>query len=288
MWLFRTFLLEASVLIATAVLPARAHAQTPVEIPAPSDTVYEVWFEDGSTILGHIAEVDEELVVFMTVGGGRIEIDRLQIKGLRPARGKVVDDKFWTEDPGSTRLFFTSTGRSLSRWEGYIGTYVVILPFAAVGITDRVTIAAGAPVLLGEFEPFYVAPKVQVISFPKVQVSLGTIAFFYDAEVVGLVYQVGTFGDMDKALSAGLGFFYSNGEVTSDAVFMMGGELRVSRRIKLITENYLFPSDEIRVFSGGIRIIFDRFTAEVGTVGASEDDLRCCLPLLNISYVFGR
>ena len=286
--MFRTFFLAASVLVATAVLPVRAYAQTPVEIPAPSETVYEIWFADGSTILGYIAGVTEELVIFITVGGGRFEIAPLQIKRLRPARGKVVHDKFWTEDPGSTRLFFTSTGRSLSRGEAYIGSYVVILPFAAYGITDRVTIAAGAPVLFGEFEPFYIAPKVQVISFPTVQVSLGTIAFFYDAEVVGLVYQVGTFGDMDKALSAGLGFFYSGDEVTNDAAFMVGGEFRISRRIKLITENYHLPEAVDGVFSGGIRIMFARFNAEVGAIGATGDGLGCCLPLLNISYAFGR
>ena len=266
-----------------------ARAQTPPDIPAPSDTVYEIRLADGSVVFARVAEFDQNRVVLMTVGGGRLEVDRPQIRALRPARGQAVDGEFWSEDPGATRLFFTATGRSLSQGESYIGTYVIVLPFAAVGVTDRITIAAGAPVLFGELEPFYVGPKVQVLRQPNLQASLGTLAFFFDDEVVGIAYGVGTFGDADNAVSAGLGFFYSGDEVANEPAFMFGGETRVSRRIKLITENYLLPDAVGVILSGGIRVIGDRFNTEVGVLGAAGgDEAACCVPLINFSYSFGR
>ena len=284
-----TFLLSAAALVATVFLPVAVHAQAPPDIPAPSDTIHEVRLGDGSVIFARVVELDEERVLFETVGGARLDVERTGIDGVRPARGQTVDGEFRTEDPGGTRLFFTSTGRSLERGESYIGTYVVVLPFAAVGITDRFTIVGGAPVLFGELEPFYLGPKLQIIRQPEVQASIGTLAFFFDDEVVGVAYAVGTFGDTDKALSAGIGYFYSGDEVLNEPAFMLGGETRVSRRIKLITENYVLPDAVGVVLSGGVRIIGDRFNTEVGAMGAFADgDGGCCVPLINFSYSFGR
>ena len=289
MSIVRTLLFAASVLAATALLPPAAQAQTPPDLPDPSDTLYEVRLGDGSVIFARIAELDQARVVLVTAGGARLEIDRSQIRELRPARGRVSNGEYWGEDPGATRLFFTATGRSLSQGESYIGTYVIALPFAAVGLTDRVTIAAGAPVLFGELEPFYIGPKVQVLRRPNVQASLGTLAFFFDDETVGIAYGVGTFGDTDKALSAGLGFFYSGDEVVNEPAFMFGGEARVSRRIKLMTENYVLPDAVGVILSGGIRVIGDRFNTEIGILGAATgDETGCCVPLINFSYSFGR
>ena len=285
----RTLLLSACALVATIVLPAVAHAQTPPDIPAPSDTIYEVRLGDGSVVFARVVELDPERVAFETVGGGRLDVERSAIRALRPARGQAVEGEFWTEDPGGTRLFFTSTGRSLERGESYVGTYVVILPFAAVGVTDRFTIVGGAPVLLGELEPFYLGPKMQVLRRTEAQVSLGTLAFFVDHEVVGVAYGVGTFGNTDDAVSAGIGYFYSGDEVVNEPAFMVGGETRVSRRIKLIAENYILPEEVGVILSGGVRVIGDRFNTEIGILaGVSGDEAGCCVPLINFSYSFGR
>ena len=284
-----TLVIAASALAVAFLSPAPAPAQTPPDIPAPSDTIYEVRLGDGSVIFGRVVELDEARVVFETVGGARLDVERIAIEAVRPTTGQVVEGEFWTEDPGATRLFFTSTGRSLRRGESYIGTYVVVLPFAALGITDRFTIVGGAPILFGELEPFYLGPKLQILRQPEAQASIGTLAFFFDDEVVGVAYGVATFGNTDDALSAGIGYFYSGDEVLNEPAFMLGGETRVSRRIKLITENYVLPDAVGVVLSGGVRIIGDRFNTEVGAMGAiAGADGGCCVPLINFSYSFGR
>ena len=285
----RALVFIAPVLVASPLLPDAIRAQAAVDIPDPGETVYEIQLGDGSVLFASIVELDEEQVVLVTVSGVRLEVDRSQLREIAPARGRVQGGEFWSEDPGGTRLFFTATGRSLARGESYVGTYVVVLPFAAVGVTDRVTLAGGAPVLFGEFEPFYLAPKVQVVRTPMAQASVGTLVFLFDDEMVGVAYGVGTFGNSDRALSAGLGYFYSGDELVNEPAFMLGGETRVSRRIKLISENYVLPDRVGYVLSGGVRFMGDRFSTEVAVFGAwSDGDGECCLPIVNFSYAFGR
>lgn len=275
--------------VAAALLPALAQAQEVREIPSPSDTIYEVGLADGSMIVGRISEIDPQRVVITTVGGGRLEIGRSQIRTIRPAAGRLVDGEYWNPDPSDTRLLFTATGRTLEAGEAYIGTYLIVLPFAAVGLTDRIEVYGGAPVTLGRIQPYYVGAKAQIVRTPGVQASVGTLAFFYEDGAAGIGYGVGTFGNDHRALSAGFGFFYSGDDVANEPVFMIGGENRVSRRIKLITENYVLPEAIGALFSGGVRIIGDRFSAEIGIFGgASGDDADCCVPLVNFNYTFGR
>ena len=276
-------------LVAAALIPSAVQAQEVPVIPGPSDTVYEVGLADGSVIIGRITEVDSERVVITTVGGGRLEIARTEVRLLRPATGRVVDGQYWNPDPANTRLYFTSTGRTLDAGEAYIGTYIIILPFAAVGVTDRIMIYGGAPLTVGEFQPYYLGSKVQVVRKPGVQASIGTLAFVYDDDVAGIAFGVGTFGSEDRAISAGLGYFYSGDDVVNEPAFMLGAESRVSRRMKLITENYILPDAVGVLFSGGVRIIGDRFSAEIGVFGAGVDgEANCCLPLVNFNYTFGR
>ena len=151
-------------ILAQALSPSPVRGQTPPDLPPPGKALLEIRLVDESVLIGRVAAVDQDQVVLTTAAGVRIEIDRAQIRELRPARGRIAGSKFWREDPSGTRLLFTATGRSLGHGESYVGTYVVVMPFASVGLTDSFTIGAGAPVLVGEIEPVYVAPKLQVSS----------------------------------------------------------------------------------------------------------------------------
>ena len=273
--------------IGAPVTPAGAQEQA--ELLTPGETLYEIRLADGSVLFAHVTAVEGETMVLVTSGGARLEVERSQIRDVRSAEGRLVEGEFWREDPNSSRLFFTATGRTLQKGEAYIGTYLIVLPFVAVGLTDRFTIAAGAPVLFGRFEPFYIAPKVQLFGSPTAGISLGTLLFLFDDKQVGIAYGVGTFGSADKAVRLGLGFGYSGDDVSGQPLAMIGGETRVSRRIKLITENYFLPGETGAVFSGGFRFIGERFSTDVGLAAASDEgDFACCVPMVNFSWAFGR
>ena len=308
-------------LLALAAVAVRGEAQVPDRIQqlAPSDTVYEVRLQDGSVIFGRVASAEAQRIVLTTQAGVRVELDRAQIRSASPIRGTVQEDgAVWLEDPNTTRLFFGPTGRTLRAGEGYIGAFELFLPFLAFGITDRVTIAGGTPIFpFGMGEVVYLAPKVQLVSSERAQLSTGVLAFFDlglegDNETAGILYGAGTWGSRDNAVSAGAGWGFSGSKVENRPAFMLGGETRVSRRAKLITENYLISHretvydysaipengsppvlrDETRylgLVGAGIRLFGERLTGDLGLGMALGDDVdfSCCIPLVNFVYNFG-
>ena len=287
--LIRPYRFFAVSLILTVCLQTASQAQDLRDVPNPSDTLYVVELDNGSQIIGRIAEVDEEKVVVTLQGGGQAEFMRAQISKIKLATSlRVIRGKIWARDPGNTRLFFTSTGRALRAGEGYVGSYVIILPFVTIGLTDNVTFTAGAPVLLGRLQPFYLGPKIQLIRRPMVQASVGTLAFFSEGDVIGIAYGVATIGTLDRAITGGIGYGYSGQDFDKEPVFMLGGEFRVSSSVKLISENYILP-DPGTIYSFGLRRISRWGSTELGAFGfGSYGGGFCCLPLLNISFAFGR
>jgi hypothetical protein len=279
---------------------APAEAQTP-PAAATTDTIYEVRLRDGSVLYGRIIEQSADRIVLRTAADLRVEVPRAQIEQLRVTSGVAHGGVYWPEDPNKTRLFFTSTARPLDRGEGYVSSFMLVLPFAAYGVTDRLTIAGGTP-LIGEFfgRVWYLAPKYTLMQRPNMSFALGGLGFIHagktDEGSVGIVYGAGTFGSTDRALTVGTGWGYataigSRSGITSDPVVMLGGETRVSRRIKLITENWLYfgGGESGGILTGGVRFIGDRLSADLGVGGlAADGESYCCFPLVNFVYNFGQ
>jgi hypothetical protein len=285
-----------AVALAVAGAPAALQAQVPVTIEVTSpDAVVEIRLADGSVLFGRVTAVDDSRVTIETTGGTRVDVDRGQIRSIRPVRGTQVAGAFWPADPNGTRLFFGPTARSLQAGQGSFGVFELFFPFASYGVTDRFSISGGTPIVpdaIGEVG--YIAPQLQVMRTSRTAVAVGAMAAFGtdDVATAGLLYGVGTFGSADDAITVSAAFpFYTDGDdgdVGSDPLFMIGGENRISRRVKLLTENYFIPGEEGALISGGIRILGDRLTADFG-VGAAIGDGGggCCLPLVNFVYTFG-
>lgn len=295
---FACMLLAAALAAAAGMLaPAPAAAQD-----APADTVTtdvrEVRLSDGSVIFGRIVSEDGARLTIVTLGGARIEVERAQVASISEVRGRVRGNEVWPADPNRTRLFFGPTGRTLAAGEGYFGAFELFLPFIGYGATDWLTLSGGIPIIpeaMGELA--YLAPKVRVAHGAGIDVSLGAFAFLSTEAIgsAGLVYGVGTMGNDDDAITLGAGFPFLVSEEDSEVaenvpILILGGEHRLTRRIKLLSENYLAPGEEmVGFFSAGIRFIGDRLSGDIGIAsGADEDGSICCVPLVNFVYTFGR
>ena len=313
-------LLALALALSALAAPTRAAAQDPAPLPGAvaNDTVYEVRLQDGSVLFGRIVGSDFDNLVLLTETGLRVEIARSQIRSASPVRGSVREGEVWVEDPNRTRLFFGPTGRALRAGEGYVGAFQLFLPFAAFGITDRVTIAGGTPIIPGVMgRILYFAPKVQVIASERASASAGVLAFVNmgldsgdEADVVGIAYGAGTWGSEDRAFSAGAGWAFSGDEFQNRPAFMLGGETRVSRRAKLISENYLITWSEnvydydpnapdqvpdvrrearaLGLLGAGVRLFGERLSGDLGVGMAVGNgvDFSCCIPLVNFVYNF--
>ena len=88
--------------------------------------------------------------MFRTIGGVALTQATTDAIDLRVAAGRVVDHEFQPRDPRNSRLMFAPTARSLRAGEGYVAVYEARLPFVQVGITDRISIGGGTPLVFGE------------------------------------------------------------------------------------------------------------------------------------------
>ena len=66
-----------------------------------------------------------------------------------------------------------------------------------------------------------------------------------------------------------------------------GGETRVGRYTKLISENLFVPGEDGVILSAGMRFFGRRLSADAGLAGFAGEDGGCCFPLVNVVYNFG-
>lgn len=219
-------------------------------------------------------------------------------------------------DSNSTRLLFGPTGRSLAKGEGYIGVYEFLLPFVQVGVTDRFSMGAGTPlVFVGDDSapPVWLTPKYQVYRGESTSAAAGVLHFvgLGSSSQVGIAYGVATTGTEDHAFTLGAGWAYARYRTTGDrppcelppgsrgcgepakttkhvgsAVLMAGGERRVSRRIKVVSENYVFR--EGGIVSLGVRFLGKRLSADLGGFAPIGVGGFVLAPVVNFAWKFGR
>lgn len=258
-----------------------------IVIPAPGET-QEIVLVDGTRALGQVEGLSEDVIDFRTTAGAVLHVARSQIVTLTVVAGRVVHGEFWPADPNPTRLLFGPTARALKRGDSYLAVYEVSLPFVQVGLTDRISIGAGTLPYLGEgtSHPFWITPKVQVFAEGKTAVAVGALHFVNVGDQnLGIGYGVVTHGTPESAVTVGFGYGYVTGEDRGGApMVMVGGEHRVARRLKVITENYVFRRGGL--LSGGVRFLGERMSVDFGLVAPLDVDTFIAFPLVNFVWAF--
>ncbi|MCX6133460.1 MAG: hypothetical protein NTU47_06555 [Ignavibacteriales bacterium] len=285
--------MRSPILISLVILLANcdwAYAQhDTVQVP----TVYRVILKDRSEIIGTIQSSDSSKIGFMSVSMVTMEIPRTQIKSLEKLSGTIVQGEFMQSDPNYTRLFFAPTGRPLKNAQGYFSTYELFLPFVAVGIGDAVTLAGGMSIVPGaESQIYYLAPKITPVHLNNIDISAGLLYINGTAASssgVGIVYGVGTYGTNDRALTVGLGWGFSSGEMANKPILLIGGEYRIARSVKFITENWIPPGTDLVIWSFGLRFFGERLAADLGLIRPSKftSDGFPFIPWVGFAYNFG-
>jgi hypothetical protein len=263
--------------------PEQARPTVDIQVPAEAVT-QRLTLSDGSQLYGRVRTVDVDAIVFQTIAGAALTVNRADISDLRIVSGQIVRGEFQQEDAHNNRLMFAPTARALRRGEGYFGVYY-FMPFVQVGVTDRFSVGGGTPLIFGggSEHPFWVTPKMQLFNGEKAQVAAGVIHVTGTEQDAGIAYAVTTLGPVDRALTVGLGYAYSGDDRTP--IVMIGGEHRASRRTKWITENWLWP-DGPGFLSGGIRFIGERLSADLSLIVPLIDEGVVAVPLVSFAWHF--
>ena len=285
-------LLAVLLLAMPAVLPLPSFAQTqasPVAIVAvaPPDATQELRLRDGTIAIGRVEAVDGERVTFRTLSGATLAIDADDISSLTTIAGRQAGSEFWKDDPNPTRLFFGPTGRALERGDVYLGVYEIFIPFVQVGVTDRFSIGAGTPLVFGggSDRPFWLTPKYTLVARPRTQIAVGAMHMMnIDGDSLGIAYGAWTEGTRDSAVTVGAGYAYERYGNNGAPVVMLGGEHRVHRHLKLVTENYLFEGGGIA--SAGVRFMSGRLSADLGLAAPIGTNDVFVFPMVNFVWAF--
>ena len=277
-------------IMAVAMLagPALAHAQSVETTATRSHTeLYELVLKDGSRVFGTVERETDQEVVVRTQAGAVITARRADVASLRLVSGRIERGEFLRSDLHRTRLFFAPTARSLKQGEVSFGVFQFIAPFVQVGVTDRISVGGGTPLLFGFDDwdrPFWFTPKVQVINTRNAQGAVGLLHVFdISGDGAGIAYGVGTIGNSDNAFTGGAGMTYAGD--SRGWIVMGGAEGRVSRSMKLMTENYVWQNGE-GIVSGGIRFLGERLSADLALAVPLGVGEFVAFPVINFVYVF--
>jgi hypothetical protein len=275
---------------------------------------------DGGRLVGAIVREDEGTVTLRTTSGLELELARAAIANVGPASPSIPPvrpDSAATEpsEPDDTRLMFAPTGRPLGKGDGYFSDHYVVFPGFAYGLTDNLSLSGGVSIVPGlnlKEQVFYVSSTAGWRLSKKAAFSVGGLyaksAEF--SEAGALLFGVASFGSSDRSLSLGLGLAATrNEESLYDAndnylgstrrwsfrdapVLMVGGSLRVGKRLSLLTESWLFPGDGFELsqqpFGLAIRFFGERLSVDAGLVLIADVlDEGFPVPWLSFSYHFG-
>jgi hypothetical protein len=258
-------------------------------------TMYQIIrleLKDGSILIGKLLSEDDSTIQIKTLSNIEALIQKQQIKRREIVSGQMVEGELWRKDPNRTRLLFAPTGRALKAGQGYFSTYEILFPFLAIGITDFLTVAGGISLVPGaENQLLYIAPKITPVQLDKFDLSAGVLYIRIPEEenAAGIVYGVGTYGTDKSALTLGLGYGFAGGEFADSPIFAIGGELRASKSVKFITENWIFPGEEVQLLSGGLRFFGENLAADFAFIFPAGSDIEGFpfIPWVGFVYNFG-
>ncbi len=272
---------------------------------APRGTRVTVTLKDGGRLVGQVVSEDEENLTLALAGGGELRLPRSSVASIEPLPRPGV---FTHADPNTTRLLFAPTGRPLGKGEGYFSDHYVLFPGFAYGLSDHLSLGAGASTVPGlslTEQLYYVSPRVAWQ--PSATTALSAGVLFAGAgdenDAAALFYGVLTLGEPARSFSVGIGLggtreqeWPSNRtkwEWRDAPILMLGGNLQLSNRVALVSENWLFLGKDFDIgeqpFSLALRLFGDRLSADVGFVLVAEIiEEGLPIPWLSISYHFGK
>jgi hypothetical protein len=221
---------------------------------------YQVETTEGTKFSGTLVSMSLTNLEFDTPELGHLSLARTQLKRADLQEAAPAAKKAYFDIGNGNRLFFAPTARGLRQGEATLQDVNVYLVGVNYGLTRNISIGGYvslAPGLALDEQLLVLTPKVSFPITDKVHVGAGLLyARVPDFDSnnsstgVGIGYGVVTYGSADNNLTVGLGYGFVNGDIGSTPVLQVGGQARVSRRVLLISENYILADS--RAGMGGL------------------------------------
>jgi len=220
--------------------------------------------EDKSEISGDLISENEREIVINNTSLGLLNFSRTQVK-------KVIylDAKGRIPNPNPTRYFIGQSAYTLEKDEGYFQNIYGLFNLVSYGITDRfsviggvelISLFSGTPILFANAKyGFPISEKLNAAASFSYLTLAGSLADFNAGTINGLL----TYGTKEHQLTFGTGYAFANGDIDNSSILTIGGTTRITKRLALITENYILTSGEGSLISGGVRYIAKKITIDL-------------------------
>jgi len=223
---------------------------------------------DGTQLNGRIISVNDSSLVFKTLSGVEMTIPLSLIDISRELKGEVINGIYYRKDPNQSHLFLAPTAQPIEAGKVNFTDYMIFFPSLTVGITDFMSVGVGVSIFPGsQSQLLYGNIKITFLNktFGENNLCLAAGATFanyssMDLPGTSLLYGLATFSRNPFAVTLGfIGADNHNGNI-----FLFGGELRVSNSIKIISEDYYNPQNNVGVYSLGFRFFSDKIAGDIG------------------------
>jgi hypothetical protein len=169
-------------------------------------------------------------------------------------------------DANISKLLISPTARSLPADNGYINLAEIIIPNFGYGVTDEFMIRGGfTPFTVSGHILYFGLAQLQVAEYGDLAISGGIILSDFTGAARNWENALYGYGIVSYG-NDGFGGGYSSKRESSSAVFMIGGEWKVARTTKLISENWIVSETGSAAYSLGIRIFGRTLIGELGGV----------------------
>lgn len=262
-------------LLALALAAPRSLVAQAPDLPKPdSVVVVELRLADGTSVVGRVTGTSDSILVVTTPLGVRLDVPKRAVSSWRRTELVVVRGQLWNRDPNISRLFFAPTARTLPQGDGYFGDYYLFIASVAYGVTDFFTISGGMSLLPGiqiSDQLYFVAPKLRLVQQGPFTLSGGVLYMGAGGgsggASGGVGYGVTTLGSGDHSLTLGLGWPFVVGHgSSSEPMLLIGGDTRLSRRVKLVGEWWKFPGASQMPGTIGLRFFGEKMAVDFGFV----------------------
>ncbi len=248
--------------------------------------------KDGSKITGVILEETEETLVVKTEKDLEIKFSKDKIKSRRILNNKTKDQPNETSDFNEHRLLISSTGKNLKKGTVYFAVYELFLPVVGVGITDFFSVSGGVSLIPGaKNQLVYLSPKFTFINRKNFYGSIGAVFIGAFGESFGtILYGSASYGNEDYSATFGYGTSIFETEIFYSSIITLGGEAKISRRTKIISDNFYFVFADEFIYMLGFRVFGENLAGEFGFFYPWSSNHSShgfpFIPWLSISYKF--
>ena len=233
----------------------------------------KIELSDGSELHGYIENIEPTSLFFKTESGVQMTIPSDQLNGIESLDQVTVEGRKYFEDPTRARLFFAPTAIPLKSGKGYFSVNELIFPVVGIGATDFLTLAGGISIFpFSTNQLYYLTVKVTPLQTKNFDLAGGIlysnlIGNSVHFKGLGIGYIGGTVFGPEASFTSGIGFGYTGGSFSSNPVIMAGGDIRISKSVKIVSENWIpTTSESVIICSLGLRFFGEHVSGDFALI----------------------